>query len=877
MAVATAIAWDIRQVQRSALSLIPKNPSAQPPSSTNIQYYDRSGNTLLAEFDAVQSDAENWLPLQQWPAELISASRWLFETSDIGDQNSANFALFWNILRGRYWTTLQPAPGISGYLARTLTLPSSAQATASERLHEWIIADQLRRQFSADFLLEWLLNRAHIGQGITGIGTAAVIHFERPIDELRSGQWLRLAWLAADRAKANQGRLYDSYLSAMYEQGWLSATDLEVALADGPLLPRAASPTIHLGDPFFIQLASEQVNSILSHLGYADISATTLNLRIRTSIASDNQREAERSQEEILSQATNDEFDDARLVILDPNDGSILSMVGNTTLADTPPAPILLPFLYLESLRGQGNSPKHAASPVLDLPQHFPHPQVPALSIETRNADGQFRGPILLADALKGLRAAPIYEIFPDEASIARALRVASRFGWASLADEAPMPTLLTESGTASVLDAAYAYATIAANGLMNGLPNLAIAQSDRPNEPLAVLEIANASGEILWQFAQGNAGNQTAIAAPTLIALLNTLLHDDDGNVSLTGTSGLSPKRASGVWSLRYSPNRVIALHLRREDGSPFALSSDMIATIQTITEVLFADSEPVSWAGSEALIHREVCALTGGLANDVCETQELPFLPGTEPTDVDERWKNIAINIANGLRASEATPHELRSERTYIQPPEIVETWWLARGYDLPPKETETLADTDIRLRLQPPWQQPSSGKIPIVAWFRSEGLLDWQLEYGAGTAPLQWQLIPKQLARPQSSPATLATWDSEPRQGLFTIRIRAEYDDGQVATDTLLLNLDNEAPRFELSQHADTSELHIDIRTENQADIARLDYELDGQPLGLQTTPPFGFSLSKQYAEAQILRAIATDFAGNRSEQSISLAFP
>ena len=775
-----------------------------------------------------------WHALKELPAPLTAATRWLSDSLDKPETLTPPLILAWQLLRGSYWQELPPAPGVSGHLAREQILPPTFATGAAERVREWAIAAALRRQFTTDDLLEWQLNRARFGEAIFGIDSAAVAHFGIAATELNTTQALQLAWLSAQNAYHPIDADFDSLLVAMSEYGDLNADELARARAAGPLLPLAAKPLIHSGYADFINLAREQTARILTGYGYVVSDAFATGLQIDTTLDLAFQHEAQRQISDFLTLADDSGYDSAVLVSINTAEGSVSGMVGPAHKADVPPAPLLLPFLYFENLRGKNFLPTHAATMLLDIPATYPHPEIADLRIAARNADDQFRGPLLLADALRELRAVPAYEAVAGAQGLAATLRIAGRLGWASLADEDPLPTLLTDGGAVSALDTAYAYATFAARGVMHGLPTAMDDSLDRPHEPLAILEIRNAAGDTLWRYDARDVANQTPILDPALADLMNALLREDTDYALLSGTSGPSVAAASGAWTLLFSPAQVIALHLQREDRANFELAPSLAdATVGLTTSLAEYDGTEAIWPESENLLERVVCARSGDLANDHCEERRLPFIPGIVPTEIDSYWQNIAINRTNGLLANDETPAARREERVFFTPPAAALDWWLKNGHEIAPTASDTATTATARLRLQPPPNHSQRGVIPITGWLELTGLRELRLEYGAGATPSQWQPINPFVTQPDQTPtelpATLTEWATASLNGTFTIRARASYDDGMLVTDTARILLDNRPPQFTLSSHQLGDATQIRVTSDDSSNISRLEYYL------------------------------------------------
>ena len=102
-----------------------------------------------------------------------------------------------------------------------------------------------------------------------------------------------------------------------------------------------------------------------------------------------------------------------------------------------------------------------------------------------------------------------------------------------------------------------------------------------------------------------------------------------------------------------------------------------------------------------------------------------------------------------------------------------------------------------------------------------------------------------------------------------GNFTIRALAEYADGGQYSDTARILLDHQPPSFTLASQQRGELTDIQVISANEGELQRLEYFLNGERLGVQEAPPFGFALPAAAARAPAIcwpspktaRAIAT----------------
>jgi membrane carboxypeptidase/penicillin-binding protein PbpC len=84
--------------------------------------------------------------------------------------------------------------------------------------------------------------------------------------------------------------------------------------------------------------------------------------------------------------------------------------------------------------------------------------------------------------------------------------------------------------------------------------------------------------------------------------------------------------------------------------------------------------------------LLQREVCALSGLLPTPACtDTQIEWFIEGTQPTQLDDVYHQVAVDSLTGRLADSSTPPERRRLLTVFNLPLSVRAWARAQGWPL------------------------------------------------------------------------------------------------------------------------------------------------------------------------------------------------
>jgi hypothetical protein len=103
-----------------------------------------------------------------------------------------------------------------------------------------------------------------------------------------------------------------------------------------------------------------------------------------------------------------------------------------------------------------------------------------------------------------------------------------------------------------------------------------------------------------------------------------------------------------------------------------------------------------PPAFVRPDKIVEEEVCAQSGMLPNRECPRTRLErFISGTQPQVADNQFQRLAIDLATGLLATDATPENRRAERVYwLLPPEY-HNWMINQGLAIAPVNLQAGAD--------------------------------------------------------------------------------------------------------------------------------------------------------------------------------------
>ena len=325
-------------------------------------------------------------------------------------------------------TTLSGASTITQQVAKNFFLTS--ERTISRKIKEAILALRLERSFSKEHILTLYLNQIFLGARAYGVGSAALMYFNKPVSELTLSECAFLASLPKapnNRNRAVERRNY--VLRRMVEEGFISQSDADIAAAED--LNINSGFTAQMSEE--LQYFAEDVRrQLLDKLGREKLYND--GLYIKTTIVPELQRAASDALNKELDAFNNgrDEKLQGAIIAMNPHTGRILAMAGGRSFSDSSfnratqayrqIGSTIKPFVYLAALE-QGMSPQ---AMILDAP-------IVGWSEDDTlwkpvNYDKKFMGDIPLRLSLETSRNVPTVRLV-EQIGTKNAISVAQRFG----------------------------------------------------------------------------------------------------------------------------------------------------------------------------------------------------------------------------------------------------------------------------------------------------------------------------------------------------------------------------------------------------------------------------------------------------------------
>ncbi len=616
LTVATAVSAYQAYAQVAA-SLTPRLQALQNREVFETsRIYDRNGVLLYEFFDAgkrTQVELDDVSPL------LINATIAIedktFFTNTGVDYEGIVRALYQNLTAGEEQSG---ASTITQQVIKNVILTDEERSFENRyqrKMTEIILAQELNEQYSKEEILELYLNEIYYGNLAYGIEAASDVYFNTSASELTLEQAALLAGLPQLPSRYDpllhvvhdeRGALLSGVRLAPYR--WLEAdytlpddipppkwrqiavlrqmvdeeyvTEAQARRAAGRDL-RFAPQEVPLNAPHFVFY----VRRLLEER-YGQQLVTSGGLNIYTTLDLGMQRMAQRVAREHIESLDNRNIHNAAVVVLQPNTGQILAMVGsidynaieetttpgeegnvldgqvNVAVRERQPGSALKPFTYLSAME-QGMTPETV---LWDVPTEF--------SLGTgqwyapENYNKRWNGPVRIRTALANSLNMPAVKALRF-AGIENTLTLLDRVGIREGLDrglEYYGLSLTLGGGEVTLLELTTAYNTLASGG--------------RYYPPQPILEITDSAGNVLEAFDPATQGEQ--VIDPALVAIISNMLSDDQARQPIWGlNSALNLSRPAAVktgtsedwrdaWTAGYTPYATVGVWSGNNNNEP-------------------------------------------------------------------------------------------------------------------------------------------------------------------------------------------------------------------------------------------------------------------------------------------------------------------
>ncbi len=794
----------------------PQELRQQASTFETARIYDRNGDLLYALADP-ETGNRTWVPLSRISPLLIQAT---IATEDARFYTNPGFdpvGIARAIVQAAQEREIvSGASTITQQLVRALLLSEDerTERTFRRKVREIILAAEISRTYSKEEILELYLNEIYYGNLAYGIEAAAQTYFNKSAADLNLTEASLLAGLpqapalwdpytSPDKAIGRQWEV----LTLMVQEDYATLNEAQAALNETNLfIYNMEPPEVTVRFPHFTFTVLQQAEDIL---GAQNIYRGGLN--IHTTIDPITQKLAEESIAEYRDSIVAAGANNATMVVLQPETGQILALIGsvdfndevisgqvNMALQPRQPGSTIKPLVFLSAME-RGWTP---ATLIWDVPTQFPNGTNPPY--EPKNYDDQFHGPLLLRPALgnsynvtavKGLEFVGVCNFIAN----------VQKLGLTALQDdgcaEVGQPrnyglALSLGGGEIPPLQMAAAFGTLANQG--------------RYLAPYAITRIESNQGEMLFQYTPPDPA-QTQVVRPEHAYLLSNILSDNSARqpefglqnnlvipghqvAAKTGTSGSTANDVRDGWTIGFTPQVVTAVWVGNTDNEPIGAGQSGYRVASPIwnrfmTQYL-ADKQPVSFPRPAGVVEMEICTDSGVQASAACADRRIELFAADQlPLDESNHFlQQIPVDLWTLQRANEACtespyeatfinllvsgdpsvqPRELQNARNWLENTSGGQAWASGRNISLPLRlpPTESCQPGGERPFLAitaPPENSDIIDAVEIRGSVRSPNYGGYQVEYGLGTDPGGWGLVQERRDISVDN-NTLALWDT------------------------------------------------------------------------------------------------------------------
>jgi len=535
------------------------------------------------------------------------------------------------------------------------------------KIREFILAIQIERRYSKDEILQMYLNEAPYGGTAWGVESASEMYFGKSVSELNLVESAFLAGLPqrpsvyspySSEPKAYIDRT-TQVLRRMREDGYISEEEEEKSLEDLEKV-EFQEKGANFKAPHFVQY----VQSVLEER-YGQRIVEQGGLKVTTTLDLEIQEKAQDIVKEEIDKVKNLKISNGAAVVLDPQTGEILAMVGsrgfsdpdidgqvNVTLSQRQPGSSIKPITYVTALK-KGYTP---ATLLMDTPTEFPggEGQPPYKPV---NYDGKFRGPVQLRYALANSINIPAVKMLAM-VGIKDTLQTAYDLGIDSLE---PTNAILSRVGLSLTLgggEVRLLELTGAYSSFMN--------QGFRV-DPNAVLKVEDQNGKVLEE---NKPDKGRRVLTPEQAYLIADILSDNEARSAVFGTNSLLniPGRQVAVktgttnnkrdnWTIGGNTQGVVGVWVGNNDNSEMLEVASGVTGAspiwrRIILEVL--NGKPnLTFEVPGGIVTSAVDTVSGYAAHDGYPSRIEKFIDGTQPGE-DPVHKKLKVCKSDGKLAT-------------------------------------------------------------------------------------------------------------------------------------------------------------------------------------------------------------------------------
>ncbi len=825
-----------------------------------LRILDREGN-LLYEIVPPEAGRRDYVTLDEISSYLI-ASVIAVEDQDYYDHPGFDLraiirALFQNMESG---AAVSGASTITQQLTRNLLMSQSerVERSVNRKIREIILSAEITRRYSKDEILEIYLNENYYGNHAYGIEAAAQTYFKKSAKNLDLAESSFLAGLPQapgyydifnnrDAVLARQKTVLLLMYNLVTERGCIGIRNGRECVRIDPLMVSDAIRKIenysftpgvftikypHWVNYVYQQLENQYGADELYRSGYT----------IYTTIDPKLQDMAEAILYEQISSISGVNVHNGAVIVINPQNGDILAMVGSPDFNDTEnsgqinmavsprqPGSAIKPLIYAAAFEN-GWTP---ATLIWDVQTDFSPTGIEAdlrYSEPYRpvNYDGKFHGPVLAREALasslnipavKALQFVGLYNDDPSTAKQEGFIAFAKRLHINSLDKAGYGLSVALGGGEVTLLELTNAYAVFANNG------QYIAARS--------ILQIQDHRGNTIFDAGEGL---RERVLNEEYAYQISSILSDDNARSLGFGTGSIlnlsfpaavktgTTNDYRDNWTVGYNNNLAVGVWVGNADNKPMTGSTGITgaapvwhAFMEQAASVYpeIRNGQFIRPSGIEDIM---ICADSGTIPGSVCSNMKwdvfaryqppLPESEGFIKTYYADTWsgKLVSAECASQAELKQFLNVKDRAAQVWIKGTAEGRRW----AEKIKAEDLDFIPDGDI---LYPPCDypvldliSPSNGavirddRVDISAVvYALDGIYEYSVEFAKASEPDNWMIIQNNLWEPHFTPAHVAEWFLNGLEnGDYLIRIRLLRGDGHYFEKKITVHAD--IPEFD-----------------------------------------------------------------------------
>lgn len=828
-----------------------------------LRILDREGN-LLYEIVPPEAGRRDYVTLDQISSYLI-ASVIAVEDQDYYDHPGFDLraiirAIFQNMESGE---TVSGASTITQQLTRNLLMSQSerVERSVSRKIREIILAAEITSRYTKDEILEIYLNENYYGNHAYGIEAAAQTYFNKSAKNLDVGESAFLAGLPQapgyydifnnrEAVLARQKTVLMLMYNLVTERGCISIRNGQECVRIDPLMVsdgirkienyNFTPGTFTIQYPHWVNYVYQQLEDrfgadALFRSGYT----------IYTTIDPKLQDMAQQILYEQISTISGVNVHNGAVVVMNPQNGDILAMVGSPDFNDTDhsgqvnmavsprqPGSAIKPLIYAAAFE-KGWTP---ATLIWDVQTDFSPTGIEADLMYSEpyrpvNYDGQFHGPVLAREALasslnipavKALQHVGLYNDDPYTEEQEGFIAFAKRLHIDSLNKAGYGLSVALGGGEVTLLELTNAYAVFANNGQY--VPSRSI------------LQILDHQGNVIFDAGEGL---HERVLNEEYAYQITSILSDDVARSLGFGTGSIlnlsfpaavktgTTNDYRDNWTVGYNSNLTVGVWVGNADNQPMTGSTGITgaapvwhAVMEQSTSVYpeIRSGQFVRPAGIEDVL---ICADSGTRSGNACDSPKWEVFARYQPpllesegfivTYYADNWsgKLVSPECAAQAELKQFLNVRDRAAQSWIKGTAAGRQW----AEKIHAKDLDFIPDGDI---LYPPCGypvleliSPANGsiiredRVDISAVvYAMDGMYEYSVEFAKADDAENWMIIQNNLWEPHYTPANIAEWYLNGLDnGDYLIRIRLLRGDGRYfeKRNSVRVELPDPEPQF------------------------------------------------------------------------------